>query len=156
MPPARYDGQPSPAYAAVSTGAGSIYFFDLQTGQQWRTQLPGEIAAVRFRADGQLLLVANLQDSSLTGLSVPALGRIADLPLAMKPENLCFNSDQGQLFVTGEGMDGVAIVFPYNTLEVDQTVLAGTRSRRDGVFRESVLPFCRKQHRLRCLHFEYR
>lgn len=136
-PPGRYDGQPSPAYAAVSTGSGSIYFFDLQTGQQSRTQLPGEIAAVRFRADGQLLLVANLQDSSLTGLSVPSLGRIADLPLAMKPENLCFNSDQGQLFVTGEGMDGVAIVFPYNTLEVDQTVLAG---RDPGVMACSANP----------------
>jgi YVTN family beta-propeller protein len=43
----------------------------------------------------------------------------------MRPENLCFNSDQGQLFVSGSGMDGIAIVFPYRTLEVDQTLLAG-------------------------------
>ena len=59
----------------------------------------------------------------------------------MQPENLCFNSDQGQLFVTGEGMDGVAIVFPYNTLEVEQTVLAG---RDPGVMACSrrTLPIC--------------
>ncbi len=80
---------------------------------------------VRFRADGQLLLVANFHDRSLTALDVPTLRTTVDLPLAMQPDNLCFNSDQGQLFVTGEGMDGVAIVFPYQTIQVEQTVLAG-------------------------------
>jgi len=49
---------------------------------------------------------------------------MADLPLAMQPENLCFNADGGQLFISGAGMDGVGIVFPY-TLEVDETLLAG-------------------------------
>jgi DNA-binding beta-propeller fold protein YncE len=43
----------------------------------------------------------------------------------MRPENLCFSADQGQLFVSGSGMDGVAIVFPFHTPEVEQTVLAG-------------------------------
>jgi DNA-binding beta-propeller fold protein YncE len=52
----------------------------------------------------------------------------------MQPDHLCFNADQGQLFVTGEGMDGVAIVFPYNTMEVEQTVLAG---RNPGVMAAS-------------------
>ncbi|MBV9225148.1 MAG: hypothetical protein JOY85_14030, partial [Acidobacteriaceae bacterium] len=33
--------------------------------------------------------------------------------------------DGGELYVSGEGMDGVAIVFPYQMLEVQQTVLAG-------------------------------
>ena len=62
---------------------------------------------------------------SLTALEVPSLQVMADLPLAMQPDNLCFNSDGGQAFISGAGMDGVAIVFPYNTLEVEQTVLAG-------------------------------
>jgi YVTN family beta-propeller protein len=87
--------------------------------------MPGKIGAVRFRGDGRMLLVANYHDRSLTALDVPSLQIIADLPLAMVPENLCFSTDQGQLFVTGAEMDGVAIVFPYQTLEVDQTVLAG-------------------------------
>jgi WD40 repeat protein len=113
-------------YAAVSTGEdGVVELFNLTTGQHTRTRLDGRIGAVRFRRDGALLLVANLHDRLLTALDVPSLRVIADLPLAMRPENLCFNSNGGQLFVSGAGMDGVAIVFPYNTLEVEQTVLAG-------------------------------
>ena len=113
-------------YVAVSTGEhGTVELFHIGTGERRRTQMPGQIGEVRFRADGQLLLVANFHDRSLTALNVPTLDIIADLPLAMQPQNLCFNSDQGQLFVSGEGMDGVAIVYPYNTLEVGQTVLAG-------------------------------
>lgn len=113
-------------YAAISTGdQGTVELVHLKTGQRWHTQMPGPIGQLRFRADGEVLLVANLQGRSLTALNVPTLEVIADLPLAMAPQNLCFNADQGQLFVTGEGMDGVAIVFPYKTLEVEQTVLAG-------------------------------
>ncbi len=137
-PPPDSGNPPAPPYVAVSTGAhGTVSLFQLDSGQHSRAELQAELGAVRFRADGQLLLVANLQDSSLTGLSVTALDRIADLPLAMKPENLCFNFDQGQLFVSGEGMDGVAIVFPYHMLQVDQTVLAG---RDPGVMACSANP----------------
>ncbi|HEX3682887.1 MAG TPA: hypothetical protein VHU83_10125 [Bryobacteraceae bacterium] len=128
----------STPYAAVSTREQSaVELFHLETGQRWRAQLPGEIGAVRFRADGQLLLVASLADRSLAALQVPGLQTIAELPLGMAPENLCFNGDAGQLFVSGEGMDAVAIVFPYNTLEVEQTVLAG---RDPGVMACSVNP----------------
>jgi hypothetical protein len=113
-------------YAAVSTGEhGTVELFHLETGQRWRHKMPGAVGTIRFRADGQMLLVANLRDRSLTALNVPSLEVIADLPLAMRPQNLCFNADKGQLFVSGEGMDGVAIVFPYDTVEVEQTVLAG-------------------------------
>ena len=113
-------------YVAISTGRnGTVELFNLTTGQHNRTRLSGEIGAVRFRADGQLLLVANFHDRSLTALHVPSLQVVADLPLAMQPQNLCFNFDQGQLFVSGEGMDGIAIVFPFKVLEVEQTILAG-------------------------------
>lgn len=113
-------------YAAISTGkAGAVELFNLKTGQRTRTQMPGEIGTVRFRSDGRMLLVANYHDRSLTALDVPTLQVIADLPLAMMPYNLCFSPDQGQLFITGSEMDGVAIVFPYQVLEVEQTVLAG-------------------------------
>jgi WD40 repeat protein len=125
-------------YAAVSTGDHrTVELFHLETGQRWRAQMTGLTGTVRFRADGEVLLAANLQDRSLTALNVPSLEVIADLPLAMTPHNLCFNADQGQLFVSGEGMDGVAIVFPYNTLQVEQTVLAG---RDPGVMACSAEP----------------
>lgn len=123
---------------AISTGkAGGVELFNLRTGQHTRTQMPGEIGAVRFRSDGKILLVANYHDRSLTALDVPTLQVIADLPLAMMPENLCFSPDQGQLFITGSEMDGVAIVFPYQVLEVEQTVLAG---RTPGVMACSSVP----------------
>lgn len=125
-------------YAAVSTGKqGAAELFHLENGQNWQAQLPGEIGAVRFRADGQLLLVASLYDRTLAAFQVPGLQSIAELPLGMAPENLCFNWDAGQLFVSGDGMDAVAIVFPYDTLEVEQTVLAG---RDPGVMACSANP----------------
>ncbi|MBV9767208.1 MAG: hypothetical protein JOZ48_20375 [Acidobacteriaceae bacterium] len=140
----KLDGEPvdmdigQGGYVAVSTGnQGTVELFALGTGQHWRAQVSGKVGAVRFRGDGQLLLVANLHDRSISVLSVPALELVAELPLAMEPENFCFNSDQGQLFVSGQGMDGVAIVFPYGILEVEQTVLAG---RDPGVMACSANP----------------
>ncbi len=128
----------APHYVAISTGEhGVVELFDLVSGQHSRTRFAGPIGGVRFRRDGAMLLVANLHDRSLTALDVPSLQVIADLPLAMLPENLAFNGDGGQLFVSGAGMDGVAIVFPYNLLEVEQTVLAG---RAPGVMTCSGAP----------------
>lgn len=125
-------------YAAISTGKlGGVELFNVGMGQHTQTQLPGEIGAVRFRPDGRMLLVANYHSRSLTALTVPSLQVIADLPLAMMPQNLCYSADQGQLFITGPEMDGVAIVFPYQILEVDQTVLAG---RTPGVMTSSGTP----------------
>ncbi len=136
--PAYLDLAESARLAAVSTGAaGTVEVFHLDTRQSWRTQLPGPIGNLRFRADGKLLLVANLHERALTALNVPTLEVIADLPLAMQPQNLCFSNDGGQLFITGDGMDGVAIVFPYKILEIDQTVLAG---RDPGVMACSAEP----------------
>jgi WD40 repeat protein len=123
--PANFDIS-STGYVAVSTGAGGVVeLFDLASGQARRFERAGAIGAVRFRSDGRLLLAADLAGRSILALSVPALEIVAELPIAMRPDNLCFNFDQGQLFVSGPGMDGVAIVFPYDVLKVEQTVLAG-------------------------------
>lgn len=125
-------------YAAISTGSsGSAEIFSLDSGARHSFPFSGAIGSLRFRADGRLLLVANLASQSLTALSVPGMQVVADLPLPMQPKNLCFNADAGQLFVSGEGMDGVAIVFPYRILQVEQTVLAG---RDPGVMAVSENP----------------
>ncbi len=126
-PPAPIVGESAkPPYVAISSGKqAQLELLNYSTGQRWSHEFAGPIGGVRFRADGQRLLVANLQERCVTALGTPDLQPIADLPLAMLPENLCFNADQGQLFVSGQGMDAVAIIFPYNPLEVDQTVLAG-------------------------------
>jgi YVTN family beta-propeller protein len=79
---------------------------------------------VRFQGDGQQVLVGSRADKSLTIFDA-ASGRTAvRLPLPLEPANCCFNSDGGQMFVTGPGMDAVVIVYPYRT-EVGETILAG-------------------------------
>jgi YVTN family beta-propeller protein len=115
---------------------GTVELIDLGTGPRRHVRMPGETGAVRFRADGQVLLVANWHDRSLTAIDVATLQTIADLPLAMRPENLCFWGT-GQLFISGAGMDGIAIVYPYHTLQVDQTLLAG---HEPGVMASSEAP----------------
>jgi DNA-binding beta-propeller fold protein YncE len=126
----------SNGYVAAASFSGAVELLHLSSGQRTKTLTP-RLGQVRFRKDGKLLLVANLQDRSLLILDVPTLRTVAELPLAMQPDHLCFNSDQGQLFVSGEGMDGVAVVFPFNMLEVDQTLLAG---RDPGTMACSALP----------------
>jgi WD40 repeat protein len=136
-PPANFDAS-SNGYAAVSAGAsGVVELFHLASGRRHRIQRAGVLGAVRFRGDGRLLLVSDLEARSILALDVPSLQIVAELPIAMRPDNLCFNFDQGQLFVSGPGMDGVAIVFPYDVLKVEQTVLAG---RDPGVMACSNLP----------------
>jgi DNA-binding beta-propeller fold protein YncE len=94
----------------------------------------GDLGQVRFLADGRTLIVADRGERRLSVYDLPASRTTANpsgaqlithLPLAMRPDNLCFNADGGQLFVTGEGADAVAIVFPYRTPEVAETLLVG-------------------------------
>jgi len=111
-------------HVAAASSSGAVELVDLASGQRMRVQTPG-LGQIRFRSDGKVLLAANLQNRSLLALDVPTLKTVVELPLAMQPDQLCFNADQGQLFVSGQGMDGIAVVFPFDTLYVDQTLLAG-------------------------------
>jgi len=85
----------------------------------------GEIGAIRFRGDSKVLIAADLTRRMLSFYDVATRSQMVDLPLAVRPDQLCFNQDGGQLFVTGEGGDAVVIVFPYHTPEVAETVPAG-------------------------------
>ena len=49
---------------------------------------------------------------------------VVRLPLPLEPRHFCFTPDGGQLFISGDGMDAVVIVYPYQT-EVAETILAG-------------------------------
>ncbi len=93
---------------------------------------PADIGAVRFLSDSKWFLAANRSERLLSLYDAGSSRLIAHLPIAVRPDHLCFNlstepgkTDGGQLFVTGEGVDGVVIVYPYNTPEVGKTVLAG-------------------------------
>lgn len=110
--------------AAVGAGQ-SVHIVDLAAGQLTTTLGPlAEIGAVRFLTDSHTVVVANPAARSLSLYDAPTSKLIADLPIAVRPDNLHFSNDGGQLFVTGEGLDGVVIVYPFRA-EVGQTVLAG-------------------------------
>jgi DNA-binding beta-propeller fold protein YncE len=111
---------------AVSFGdKGMVEQFNLTAGTSQQQQVSASVGALRYRKDGQLLFVANHAGRSISVLDGDHLEIVTDLPVAMEPETLCFSADQGQLFVGGTGMDAVAIVFVYQPLIVEQTVLAG-------------------------------
>ena len=117
--------------AAVSF-AGGVRLVDLVSRKLGAPAGEGEFGAVRFLADSRTLIAADRGQRRLSLYDVPSAGLIAHLPLAVRPDHLCVNlspdrriADGGQLFVTGEGMDAVVVVYPYHTPEVAETVLAG-------------------------------
>ena len=88
--------------------------------------IPGsELGSVGFLSNGKSIVAADLSGSALSVFETASLKRIVELPVAVRPDRLCFSQDGGQLFVTGEGSNALAIVFPYYTPQVAETVLAG-------------------------------
>ena len=73
----------------------------------------------------------------LSIFDVPSRRLVVNLPLAVRPDHLCFKADGGQVFVTGEGMDAVVVVYPYYTPQIGETVLAG---HSPGAMAASSLP----------------
>jgi DNA-binding beta-propeller fold protein YncE len=110
--------------AAVGSAA-SVRLIGLDARRVGQALGEGRFGQLRFLSNSSSLIAADLDRRRLSVYSVAASRLITHLPLAVRPDYLCFNSDGGQLFVTGEGMDAVVIVYPYNTPEVAETVLAG-------------------------------
>jgi DNA-binding beta-propeller fold protein YncE len=110
--------------AAVSFKSG-VRLLDLETRELRNPSGLGDFGAVRFLADGKMLIAADRGARRLSMYDVASSQLITHLPLAVRPDYLCFNADGGQLFVTGEGADAVVIVFPYRTPEVAETLLVG-------------------------------
>jgi YVTN family beta-propeller protein len=146
--PADFDISPDGGTIAISSGAGcSITFVDVASRGRF-APLPtsGEIGLVRFqplhdaaraRSDSRQLIAANVSQRMLSIFDVPSRRLVVNLPLAVRPDHLCFNADGGQVFVTGEGMDAVVVVYPYYTPQIGQTVLAG---RSPGAMAASTSP----------------
>jgi YVTN family beta-propeller protein len=110
--------------AAVSEGHW-VRLIDLSAPKSVAQVGDGEFGSVCFLSDSTTMIAADKSSRRLSIFDCPSAKLIAHLPLAVRPDNLCFNSDGGQLYVTGEGLDAVVIVYPYHTPEVGQTVLAG-------------------------------
>lgn len=103
---------------------GSVGVVDLAAGRMDRVETGSPAGIVRFRKDGQYWMSAHEADKQLAIFDTATARVVTRLPLAVKPRHVCFKSDEGQMFFTGEGMDAVAVVYPYMT-EVAETVLAG-------------------------------
>ena len=79
---------------------------------------------IRFRKDGKMALAANRAARTVTVIDVASARVAVHLPLPIEPVNFCVTADGGQWFVSGPGMDAVAILYPYTT-EVAETILGG-------------------------------
>ena len=83
-----------------------------------------EPSIVRFQSDGKQLIAGSRPERSVVILDVSTGKTVVRLPLPLEPRHFCFTPDGGQLFISGDGMDAVVIVYPYQT-EVEETILAG-------------------------------
>jgi len=83
-----------------------------------------EPSIVRFQSDGKQLIAGSRPERSVTIFDVSTGKTVVRLPLPLAPRHFCFTPDGGQLFISGDGMDAVVIVYPYQT-EVEETILAG-------------------------------
>jgi DNA-binding beta-propeller fold protein YncE len=83
-----------------------------------------EPSIVHFQSDGKQLIAGSRPDRSVTIFDASTGKTVVRLPLPLEPRHFCFTPDGGQLFISGNGMDAVVIVYPYQT-EVEETILAG-------------------------------
>jgi len=83
-----------------------------------------EPSVLQFRRDGLQLLAGSHPGRAITIFETASGKTVARLPLGIAPRNFCADPTGGQLFVTGDGMDAVVIVYPYQT-EIGETILAG-------------------------------
>jgi len=118
-------GAEAPAAAVASRKDSSLLLISLPTGAiQSHIAAGVEPSLLRFRSDGRQIIAGSAAARNVSIFEIPSLKTVVRLPLPMSPRHFCFNHDQGQLFVSGEGVDAVAIVYPFRT-EVAETMLAG-------------------------------
>ena len=123
--PVHFDVSLEQPRAVVSLGeSGMAAAVDLESNQLVPVPCGGAIGPVRFRKDGRQW-IAGHAEKKISFFDTVSSKLVVRLPLAMRPDHFCFKDNGGELFVTGEGSDGVAIVFPYWT-EVAETILAGS------------------------------
>jgi len=115
-----------PWRAAIAAGpARLITLASLDTLAVERTvSMAVEPSGVCFQSDGKQVISVSNADRSVTLFEAATGKTVARLPLPFAPRRYCLSADGGQLFLTGDGMDAVTIVYPYQS-EIAETVLAG-------------------------------
>jgi YVTN family beta-propeller protein len=113
--------------AAISFPAdGSFAIASLKPAQVDRVVSTGpDVRTIRFHHDGAQVLCGNRGNRTVTIVNVEQGRVVTHLPVAVAPENFCYKAaDDGQLYVTGAGMDAVVVIYPYQA-EVYETRLVG-------------------------------
>jgi DNA-binding beta-propeller fold protein YncE len=85
---------------------------------------PDEPSLVSFQWDGTQVIAGSWHGRSATIFESATGKTVVRLPLPLAPRQFCTSGDGGQLFITGDGMDAVVVLFPSQT-EIYQTILAG-------------------------------
>lgn len=120
--PGSFDSFGTRAVVTIPTQGNLAVLENSRLARTIQTGMAAEM--VLFRKDGQVVIAGD-PERQILAVADPANGQVlVKLPLAIKPRRYCRNLDGGQLFISGEGMDAVAIVSPYQT-EVGETILAG-------------------------------
>jgi DNA-binding beta-propeller fold protein YncE len=110
--------------AAVATATG-VTRVSLRDGRiPGNTELGFRPGLMRLHDDAKLILIGAADRNQIVTVNSVTGSLLARAPLAFTPARFCFNSDMGQMFVTGSGADELAIFSPYQS-EVDQTIVAG-------------------------------
>jgi YVTN family beta-propeller protein len=110
--------------AAITSGR-AVHLVDLAAHKLSPPLGEGDFGPVQFLNDSKSMVAGNRGERVLSAYSVAARRLITHLPISVRPDQFCFSRDGGQLFVTGEGMDAVVVVYPFFTPQVGDTVLAG-------------------------------
>jgi YVTN family beta-propeller protein len=113
-----------PSIAAVTSSTG-VRLVSLRERSLGEPLGHGNFGQVRFLSNGERIAAADLDRNQVSVYRVPNPRLVAHLPIAVRPEHLCFNDDGGQLFVTGSGADAVVVLYPYDLPEVAETILVG-------------------------------
>jgi DNA-binding beta-propeller fold protein YncE len=114
-----------PLAAVVSRQDHTIALASLRKGEIERTiTAADEPSVVRFQWDGTQVIAGSWRERSATIFESATGKTVVRLPLPLAPRQFCTSGDGGQLFITGDGMDAVVVLFPSQT-EIYQTILAG-------------------------------
>jgi YVTN family beta-propeller protein len=124
-PPDGFDLSSENRAAIASRQDRSIVMASLTSAAIERTIAAGaEPSIVRFQLNGKQLIAGSRPDRNVTIFDVATGKTVVRLPLPLEPRHFCFTPDGGQLFISGDGMDAVVIVYPQRE-EVAETILAG-------------------------------
>jgi DNA-binding beta-propeller fold protein YncE len=112
--------------AAVASRQGrSIVLASLQTGAVEHIINTGdEPSILHWRTDGVQLIAGSRPGRTVSIFDVSTGKIVVRLPLPLEPRHFAAKPDGGQIFISGDGMDAVVILYPYRT-EIAETMLAG-------------------------------